>query len=177
MKKLILIIVSILTITNVFAQSGTMTIVNSAKQAVNETIDSTKKAVSDGTKFVDTSSNFKMIYNDVKSNIAGLASALKVGAEHVYLVLVKQQIVYSIVWLILTILSVFILKYIIKITKWAYETKVINLNNEGITLGLVFGWIGSIVYLLIVIFHLDTMITGFVNPEYGAIMDIVNFVK
>jgi hypothetical protein len=177
MKKLILIIVSILTITNVFAQSGTMTIVNSAKQAVNETIDSTKKAVSDGTKFVDTSSNFKMIYNDVKSNIAGLASALKVGAEHVYLVLVKQQIVYSIVWLILTILSVFILKYIIKITKWAYETKVNEADNFGIILGIVFGWLGSIIYLLIVIFHLDTMITGFVNPEYGAIMDIVNFVK
>lgn len=54
MKKLILIIVSILTITNVFAQSGAIAIVNSAKQAVNETIDSTKKAVSDGTKFVDT---------------------------------------------------------------------------------------------------------------------------
>jgi len=177
MKKLILIIVSILTITNVFAQSGAIAIVSSAKQAVSETIDSTKKAVSDGTKFVDTSSNFKMIYNDVKSNIAGLASALKVGAEHVYLVLVKQQIVYSIVWLVLTILAVFILKYLIKFSKWSYENKLSDLDNPGLVVGLVFGWIGYVVYLLTIIFHLDTMITGFVNPEYGAIMDIVNFVK
>jgi hypothetical protein len=168
MKILVLIIVSILTITNVFAQSGAMTIVNAA----NDAVDSTKKAVKDGATFIDTSSNFKTIYTDIKTNIGALASALKVGAEHVYYVLVKQQVVNSIVWLIVAIIVGISFWGMIKYSKWCRVNKIDEYN-----LGLAFGWLITAIAIVIVIFHIDVIVTGFVNPEYGAIMDIINFVK
>ena len=45
----------------------------------------TEKAIT----FVDTSSNFKHIYGDIKAGLKRLAAGLKVGVEHVYTVLIK----------------------------------------------------------------------------------------
>jgi hypothetical protein len=181
MKKLFLFLVILFTtISTTFAQSGAaagaMTVINSAKQSISETVDSTKKAVKDGATFIDTSSNFKTIYTDIKTNIGALASALKVGAEHVYYVLVKQQIVNSIVWLIVAIIVGISFRGMIKYSKWCRDNK-IDEDNVGYVFGLFFGWIFTVISIVIVIFHIDVIVTGFVNPEYGAIMDIVNFVK
>lgn len=181
MKKLFLFLVILFTtISTTFAQSGAaagaMTVINSAKQSISEAVDSTKKAVKDGATFIDTSSNFKTIYTDIKTNIGALASALKVGAEHVYYVLVKQQVVNSIVWLIVAIIVIFGFRGMLKYTTWCRENK-IDEDNVGHTFGLLFGWVFTVIAVGIVIFHIDVIVTGFVNPEYGAIMDIVNFVK
>lgn len=181
MKKLLLFIVILFTtISTTFAQSGTaagaMTVINSAKQSISEAVDSTKKMVENGTTFIDTSSNFKTIYTDIKTNIGALASALKVGAEHVYYVLVKQQIVNSIVWLIFAIIVGFILRGMIKYTKWCIAEQ-IDEDDFGLVAGLLFGWIGTGFAIICVLFNLDVIVTGIVNPEYGAIMDIINFIK
>lgn len=182
MKKLFLFLVILFTtISTTFAQSGAaagaMTVINSAKQSISEAVDSTKKAVKDGATFIDTSSNFKTIYTDIKTNIGALASALKVGAEHVYTVLVKQQIVNSIVWLIVAIIVFFGFRAMLKFTMWCRDNKIDYDDSVGYTFGLAFGWLFTVIAICTVIFHIDVIVTGFVNPEYGAIMDIVNFVK
>lgn len=162
MKKIlsILLLVTIFTITT--------------KANVSNIVDSLSKNTKESVTYIDTSSNFKMIYTDIKSNIQALSSALKVGAEHVYEILVKQQIVNSIVWLIFSVLCIICIIIFIKVIMLASKN---NWNNDG-TIGFVFvAGIGCIIFLIICLAHIDIIVMGFVNPEYGAIKEIINFVK
>ena len=152
-------------------------VIDSTKSVVSNAIDSTKTAVKKGVGIVDTSSNFKMVYTDIKDGISALASGLRVGAEHVYMVLVKQQIVYAIVYLIVGLFALFLIVNWINGYK---DTKQKWAEDEGPT-GL--GVIKTIqmaiagVMLGVFLFHIDTIIMGFVNPEYGAIQTIIDIVK
>ena len=152
-------------------------VIDSTKSIVSNAIDSTKTAVQKGVGIVDTSSNFKMVYTDIKDGISALASGLRVGAEHVYMVLVKQQIVYAIVYLIVGLIAmILIINWIngYKDTnqKWEDDSdftglgviKLIQIVIAGVMLG-------------VFLFHIDTIIMGFVNPEYGAIQTIIDIVK
>ena len=40
-----------------------------------------------------------------------------------------------------------------------------------------FGNLLAIITFMIGLFHIDTIVTGFVNPEYGAIETIIDIVK
>lgn len=143
---------------------------NTVSAAVDSATASAKKAAA----YVDTSSNFKHLYGDVRAGVMGLASGLKVGAEHVYGVLVKQQIVYSITWLIIIIMLIIFTKIFQKVylhAKREWDDEVAFFFFTALSgLGLVAGYI-------IVACNLTSIITGFVNPEYGAIQDIINFIK
>ena len=142
--------------------------------------DSTKVAVTNTVNEVDTNSNFKMIYSDLKDGISALAQSLKVGAEHVYKVIVKQQIVEAFTFLLLLIVS--IISTIICYKQWGKI--VIKRGNYSDTIEeirpliftIVFGVI-AIVTFFVFILNIDAMIMGFFNPEYGAMKDIINFVQ
>lgn len=139
-----------------------------------------KEKVSESVAYVDTSSTFKMLYSDIKTGLGALAAGLKVGTEHVYEVLVRQQIVNSIVFLILGLLGIYmIFNYINK-----YKTNEIWLDTTSYTdtptmLGVVRTIQLGVGFILagIVIAHLDVIVTGFINPEYGAIKEIISFIK
>ena len=164
MKKLILGALLLLS-TNIYGQTST----------VLAAIDSAKQAVKDGVNSVDTSGNFKMIYTDIKTGISALASGLKVGAEHVYEVLVRQQLVNAIVWLIVFVASVIFLRATIK-----YAIKVMEkegMASEAEAAMVFFGNLLSVLMFIVALFHIDTIVTGFVNPEYGAIETIIDIVK
>lgn len=135
--------------------------------AQKSTLQEVKEVITPGDS---AQSLMRTIYNDAKAGIQGLASALKVGAEHVYLVLVKQQLVYSICWLISWILIIIVLTYFIKFAKHVWKED----DEGGLVVSFVIG-ICLIVWLSINLCHIDNMVTGFVNPEYGAIMEIMNF--
>jgi uncharacterized membrane protein YuzA (DUF378 family) len=151
-------------------------VIDSTKSVVSNAIDSTKTAVKKGIGIVDTSSNFKMVYTDIKDGITALALGLRVGAEHVYMVLVKQQIVYAIVYLIIGLFALFL------IVNWinGYKDTKQKWHDDDIT-GL--GIIKTIqiaiagVMLGVFLFHIDNIVMGFVNPEYGAIQEIIDIVK
>jgi len=148
----------------------------SVKKSVVETVDSTKKAIVETANAVDTSRLSKQVYGDVKQALVGIASALKVGVEHVYKVLVVQQIVKSITWFILllipTILFVIFKK---RCYDWCKEN---SDDSDGISWLVYAGiWIAWLVSSGVGIGHLDTIVTGFVNPEYGALQDILNFIQ
>jgi hypothetical protein len=120
---------------------------------------------------IDTSSLYKQIYSDVKIAISGMADALKVGAEHVYIILVKQQRVKSIVNLIVGIFG-FILLYITsKLGNTCWQ------NPSFQNIGAIFTGIASFFILLFFLVTLNETVTGFVNPEYGAMKELVTWVK
>ena len=163
MKKVIFLLLAFITLNS---NANTVT---TLLDKTSEIVDSTKKTVKESITSVDTSSNFKMVYQDVKEGLSGLATGLKVGVEHVYIVLVKQQIVNSITWVIIYLIFILICYLFVK--NWNYLAKetddVVNI-------------IGSVVLTIILIsltFTLNETVMGFVNPEYGAIKDIINFVS
>ncbi len=140
----------------------------------------------------DTSKvTFSRVYNDVKAGMKGLGEALKVGAEHVYVVLVKQQVVKAIQYIIFGIIGLIFLLislYVMKKARWGDNTYYFpeqwkskeewqaNQFNKYSVYTIITGLITSI-FLMNFIINLDTVVMGLYNPEYGAIKDILNFVK
>lgn len=106
------------------------------------------------------------VYEDVKEGIAGLATALKAPAEHVYEILVRQQVVYA--WSSLALTIVGIALALLGFYAWSKDWE-----DFGIFLTI----IGTITCLCGLIFFFAMGIGGFINPEYGAIKDIIHFVK
>lgn len=122
-----------------------------------------------------TKVTFTQVYGDVKETLQALGESLKVGAEHVYEVLVTQQIVNSITWL--AILCVLITSTAICAY---YCNKFSSEKSKNIELRDGFGWgtliIGTIA-IIVFLCTIETIVTGFVNPEYGAMKEIMEFVK
>lgn len=148
-------------------------------------VDSTVKAVGDSATKLgkilmpdSTKLTWLKVYEDTKEGIASLGKTLKVPAEHVYAVLVKQQVVYAISWLLCIIIVTLLLYLTIKFYKvhpGLYE------DEDGEINPLVVFTAIPIIALLVLwgisIAHIDTIVGGLINPEYGAIQDIWNFVK
>lgn len=127
---------------------------------------------------LDTSSTFKQMWGDVKQGLVVLASNLKVGTEHVYYVLVKQQIAKAITFLIVGLIGFWMLMSFMNKFKSDEEWTERSGNFlSGIGIIRLIQVISSAVLLLIFIMHIDTVVTGFVNPEYGAIENIIDIVK
>lgn len=174
MKKIILATILLFSITAGYSEDKSL--LQKAADKTVEVIDSTKAAVKETVSVIDTSSNFKRIYGDVKSGIQGLAQGLKVGAVHVYEVLVKQQIVNSIVWILIGLLPMIIFIVFGKsMWKWADRN---NNESDGFSWAItIIFYMMTIIPSIVVMFHMTTIVTGFVNPEYGAIQEILNFVS
>jgi len=120
----------------------------------------------------------EVIYNDAKEALSQLGAALKVGAEHVYEVLVRQQVVESITYLVVGLVSVI---FLIICYKQANKVQFDNYNNItkggiNMTYAVCFGVVGVITGLF-ALFNIQTIVTGFVNPEYGAIKTILDTIK
>lgn len=124
-----------------------------------------------------TKVTWSQVYQDFKGALSGAADALKTGSEHVYQILVRQQVVNSIS-LLLVIVLLSIASY------FAY--KFVNRENikdglEDVEPGAVFAVIGVVALICGTVafaaLNATSIITGFVNPEYGAMQDIMKFIK
>jgi hypothetical protein len=190
MKKLIILFAMIMGFMFESKSADLGGLVDSTKQFVKEIKDSAVAEV----RAIDTSSTFKLMYSDFKQGIVALASSLKVGTEHVYFVLVKQQIVYAVVWLVTFIIGFLLVLNWIKQYKnkdeiwWMsgrenpYSNKSYPTgSNESYPTGLgIVRFIQILVCLTMLItsiFNFDVIMTGFINPEYGAIRDVIEMVK
>ena len=127
------------------------------------------------------------VFDRTTEAVQELAQALKVPAEHVYEVLVKQQRIRSMTLIIASILLLIIGLALIKITydnwmKANREYKAIhdcNYNNYSLDDGfwiafIILGVLLVLVGFIVAIASVQTIITGFVNPEYGALKEIMN---
>lgn len=151
--------------------------------------DTTKQAIPDSTKIT-----MGTIYNDAKEAMKGLGAALKVGSEHVYQVLVKQQAVKSIGESILILFLLILAIVGFKITKSTYKAHLIlsgwkegdgaysidiNDSSKGVASVFLGIFTGIIIIAFIITFLscYNSIVTGFVNPEYGALKEIMEFIK
>ena len=153
-------------------------IVSETITSVSNKIDTLKTNTINTVKAIDTSSVSKQLYTDLKSGLVGIAGALKVGAEHVYEILVRQQVVNSILYLLCGVLAfISIINFISKNKSsevW-FDDDVDFITGLGFIrlIQLIIGFI----LLLVFLFHLDNIVTGFINPEFGALEQIMNWVK
>lgn len=158
MKKIILLFTFIIMSVVAFSQPK-------VDSAMNKLADSSKLTVS-------------KVYNDVKAGISGLASALKVRAEHVYEVMVRQQVVESITnitkYLIFGIIIWVCFRLVFKHLKKDPHN---DLEDAEAGVPFFIGIIFLIIWVIIFISTINETVTGFVNPEYGAIKAIINFIK
>ena len=123
------------------------------------------------------SATFDSVYKDVKGALAGMADGLKTTADHVYSVLVFQQRINAFLWILLTGFNIIPFIYFVKSLKSKYAKRDAHgdLNKEGVImllLGIVsFGW------MAVNLMHLDVIVGGLLNPEYGALHEILDSVK
>lgn len=122
------------------------------------------------------------VYEDVKAGLSGLAEGLKTTAEHVYVILVKQQVVNGFVGLFILItlitFTIITLNYSNNIKDWddleVYEGK----NKASGVICITFGILSLFILSAFLIGgYSGDILTGFINPEYGAIKEIMSFVK
>lgn len=177
MKKfLILILITILSIGGINAKTdkvitdGIETVYDDTKGTITEVYTDAKSAVT--TIYGDMKEVTSEIYPDVKSAITEIAKGLGVGAEYVWTTLVKQQVVLGVTELIELLL---ILVLIIIGIVWLWKT---IKKNESITWKVLPGafliLFGTLMFGRV---DLITIVQGLINPDFGAINYVLDFIK
>lgn len=149
MKKIFTVIL-ILTQLSVFAQDSTTVQISDVERVVDKYVDKTTEA------------------------IKGLAKALQVPADHVYSVLMKQQYIKSITWIATGGISLGVIMMILFL---GYLGTKYDWDESMMVIIVVLGCFIFAIPLFISITQLDVILTGFYNPEYGAIKEISNLIK
>lgn len=141
-------------------------------------------AQKDTTALSDTAKlTISKVYSDVKSGLQGLAQALKVPANHVYSVVIRQQTTGAISDLVFIVIFVILSFVLYKVAMKMYKAVTADgAKNSDDAIGvMIFTFVlcGISTLISICSFWSDysTIVRGFVNPEYGAIKDIVSFIK
>lgn len=133
------------------------------------------------------------VFDKTTEAVQGLALALKVPAEHVYSILVKQQVIRAATVLCCIVICLILGFILLKWSINSWRTANINYNTENKRLldsndrydiddnwwiwPFVIGIVLLIIGVLISLFGSNVIMTGLFNPEYGAIKDITNFIK
>lgn len=123
---------------------------------------------------------------EIKEALAQMAQGLGVAAEHVYIVLVKQQVVFGIIhisWPILAFIAAFF------ITKFYVNVPYRNMRrgdfdgpeSEGVF--NFFIWVGllaiSVGWVVLTVLGIMSIVNGvghILNPEYYALRQIIDFI-
>ena len=122
------------------------------------------------------------VVDNVSNKVVALAEALKVPAEKVFIVMVKQQFIVALSESFsLSIFFIFFLLSILTLLnknshEYNFNDEFRDFNVRGyitLILSVIFG----IIFTVNLFTSSDAILTGFFNPEYGAIQDIVEMVK
>lgn len=114
---------------------------------------------------------FDTVYNDIKSTLSAMAGELKTTADHVYAVLVRQQLVNSCINVLCLMLAIPLFLYFLKGMKKRKEGQ--EWPDTPYTFAIIIACILFGAFLLTI----NSTITGFVNPEYGAMKEIMSYIK
>jgi len=174
MKKVLFLFAMLLMVITTYSQSATVVV-------DGDTLTESKCSIPYESKVT-----MSKVYSDVKAGLVGLADGLKTTAEHVYVVLVRQQIVYAVSYtildLFLIILTIFFSLNFIKNNRrfsdskddWYHDDFEDHFGSIGM---LIISIILGILTIISLSLTISDIMTGFINPEYGAIKDIINFIK
>lgn len=132
------------------------------------------------------SPEFQKANDYVDGVITGLSKHLKVPAEHVYQVVTDQQKLQSYTYLLIDAV-IFIVLLIFAYRVFIFYRRIRNEkdpwynddwnDHDGQTIYFVGMFVMIIVFLVVFGNTFSIILTGFYNPEYGAISDIAHFVK
>ena len=165
------------------ASTNTKEIVKSTSNAVSTVYDDGKSATA--TVYGDGKDIVKQLYEDSKhlgSKLEGaisyVAEGLKTTSIKAWEILVKQQLVWSYCFLFLTLLSVY------SIYRFFNQWKTMNsdvdesgdIKQSHIILTFMLGVV-AVVSSLASGLHFEQMITGFVNPEFGALRTLFEIIQ
>ena len=159
MKKLLFLLMCVTLVTASFAQKVDSVSTDTSQYVTN----------SDTEKLVDKYSA------KIEATIVSLAQTLKTPAEHVYKILVKQQVVYAIEATVVQILLLIVL--IILWYLYYQEAKKNQFDSYKISGWLTTCCVFSCIFVILSVICVSYMVSGFVNPEYGAIKDIAKLIR
>jgi hypothetical protein len=124
----------------------------------------------------------EQIYSDVKESLKGLGEALEVGASHVYTFLVKQQMIIAVTYSLFGVIGlIFAMNWFKAYNNvkeiWFLQVEYESDNPTGIMIIRTAQIAFSIIMIVAFIVNLNVVITGFFNPEYGAMKEILTLIK
>jgi hypothetical protein len=129
----------------------------------------------DSAQYVTNTNVEKLIdkYSEkIEASVAAFSEKLKQQAEHIYSVLIKQQVISGYIWLATLVVGlVFLIFGILLVFKFDPDDEFLG----GV--GLVFIVIFGLMFIIGIIGFLGSGLSGLLNPEYGAMKDIVSFFK
>lgn len=156
-----------------------LTVYGQSGEKSNVKLDSTALQAAPDTAKV----TWSKVYTDTKDALKGIGEALKIGSEHVYSILIKQQMVVSISYLIIIAVLAFLCTFLWKLflrdrarmskegDSWYRDC----VEDHGVTVVyLILSVISTVAVAIVVGTNFERIITGFVNPEYGAIHTILD---
>lgn len=156
--------------------------VNKVSEQTTNIVDKTSNGI--GTLYGDSKNAISTVYGDLKTvapkveeAVKEIAKGLKTGAESVWDILVKQQIVWSFCYLILFIIAIVAwINFYYRYNKSRNSAlahdgdwSIMDISICLVSLGL------AVVSSIHAIQYLEPMMTGFINPEFGAMKNIIQF--
>lgn len=133
----------------------------------------------DSTQYVTNSNVEKLVYKyseKIESAIVALADKLQQPVEHVYKLIIKQQLIEGISSIIVLFIGVFVMiAGIILLSKYYENIGMVSKYYENI--GMFFSLMGLVVLVIGIIWFFASGITCLFNPEYAAIKEIINMIK
>lgn len=184
MKKIfILILLSVMVNTISFAKET-----SAVKETIEQVTDGIETIYADGkeatsTLYSDAKEVIKYMTPKVEAAVEAIGKSLKVGSEEVFTILCQQQIVKALKECIPLIIGIVLIIFTIIMS---CKGKLFTIFNKGddryddtASAKTVASFIGGFVccVCIIISFYVvdfETMFTGFFNPKYGAIQDIIN---
>lgn len=157
--------------------------VNKVSEQTTNIVDKTSNGI--GTLYGDSKNAISTVYGDLKTvapkveeAVKEIAKGLKTGAESVWDILVKQQIVWSFCYLILFIIAIaawinFYYRYN-RGNKYAKEQNNGDWSSSDALITIISVTI-AVMSSIHAIQYLEPMMTGFINPEFGAMKNIIQF--
>jgi gas vesicle protein len=163
---------------------------SNAKELVKTTSNAVGTAYQDGksatsTLYGDGKELAKQLYGDSKLLGSKLEDALTYAAEGLkttsikaWEILVKQQLVWSYCFLFLTLLSLYsVYKFFNQYSKTVSDVDDAgDIKTSNFVLSLILGAI-ALSSSIVSGVHFEQMITGFVNPEFGALRTLVEIIQ
>jgi hypothetical protein len=163
---------------------------SNAKELVKTTSNAVDKVYEDGksatgTLYGDGKELAKQLYGDSKLLGSKLEDALTYAAEGLkttsikaWEILVKQQLVWSYCFLFLTLLSLYsVYKFFNQYSKTVSDVDDAgDIKTSNFVLSMILGAI-ALASSIVSSVHFEQMITGFVNPEFGALRTLVEIIQ
>lgn len=151
-----------------------------SEHKISDTMEQVKEYASNVQQITDSLSIPEIdpeLKKGIMTYLQTMADSLGVAVNNVFDVIVKQQLVKSIVHVVIAIIFLILIRSLIKSYK-KIKSDPLTKNDDNYTVPRLLSIVVlSIAFLILSGVYMIETITGFVNPEFGAYQDIIMFIK